>query len=106
MIINGLSWRVRFVSPTHPMLLTPSHTYALGVCDKPTQTIYINETIPNWKVRKVIIHELTHAFVFSYGESFSYEDEERVADFVSNYAQNIVSKSKKIYNKKRGLYKT
>lgn len=102
MIINGLSWRVRFVSPTHPMLLTPSHTYALGVCDKLTQTIYINETIPNWKLKKVISHELTHAFVFSYNEDFSYEDEERVADFISLYAQNIVNKTRKIYNKKKG----
>lgn len=106
MIINGLSWAVRFVSPTHPILLTPSHTYALGVCDKLTQTIYISETIPNWKMKKVISHELTHAYVFSYNKNISYEEEERLADFVSSYAQNIVNRTKKIYNKKKGLYKT
>lgn len=96
MRINGLSWKVRFVPPTHPMLLTPSLTYALGVCDKPTQTIYINETLSQRKMKKVLIHELTHAFVFSYGEIFSYDDEERLADFVSKYAQKIIKKSQSI----------
>lgn len=95
MIINGLSWRVRFVSPTHPMLLMPKLTYALGVCDKPTQTIYINETLSYRKTKEVLIHELTHAFVFSYSESFSYDEEERIADFVSKYAEKIIRKSKK-----------
>lgn len=103
MIINGLSWRVRFVSPAHPMLLTPSYTYALGVCDKPTQTIYINETIPNWKIKKVIAHELTHAYVFSYCNNISYEEEERLADFVSSHGQSIIKNTKKIYNKKKGI---
>lgn len=96
MRINGLSWRVQFVSPTHPMLLTPSLTYALGVCDKPTQTIYVNETLSQRKMKKVLIHELTHAFVFSYGESFLYNDEERLADFVSKYAQKIIKKMESI----------
>lgn len=96
MRINGLSWRVRFVSPTHPMLLTPSLTCALGVCDKPTQTIYVNETLSQRKMKKVLIHELTHAFVFSYGESFLYDDEERLADFVSKYAQKIIKKTESI----------
>jgi hypothetical protein len=36
MIINGVRWRVRLVSPAHPLLLTPWRTHSLGVCDKVT----------------------------------------------------------------------
>jgi hypothetical protein len=36
MIINGVGWRVRMVSPSHPFLITPWKTHALGVCDKTT----------------------------------------------------------------------
>ena len=45
MIINGIRWIVRLVTPSHPMLLTPRNTHALGACDKATQTIYIDETL-------------------------------------------------------------
>lgn len=50
MIINGISWRVRKVSPTNPFLLTPYDTYALGSCDKPSHTIYINNTLTDNKL--------------------------------------------------------
>jgi hypothetical protein len=36
MIINGVAWRVKLVSPAHPLLITPWQTHALGVCDKVT----------------------------------------------------------------------
>lgn len=98
MIINGVRWRVRLVSPAHPMLLTPHNTHALGVCDKVTQTIYIDKTLNSAMIKKVIIHEIVHAIMFSYKINLSYEEEELIANFVSEYGDEILRNTKIIYN--------
>ena len=98
MIINGISWRVRLVSPAHPLLLTPWKTHALGVCDKTTQTIYIDKTLSSHKIKEVLCHELVHAFMFSYGVDLSYEEEEMVAEIMAEYGDDIIKKTNIIYN--------
>ena len=98
MIINGVSWRIRLVSPAHPMLLTPHNTHALGVCDKITQTIYIDKTLNSYMIKKVISHEIVHAIMFSYKIDLSYEEEELIANFVSEYGDEILRHTKIIYN--------
>jgi hypothetical protein len=40
--INGEGWRIKIVSPSHPALLTPEGTIALGCCDDNVKTIFIN----------------------------------------------------------------
>ena len=98
MIVNGVRWRVRLVSPAHPLLLTPWRTHALGVCDKTTQTIYIDKTLPSQKLKEVLCHELVHAFMFSYGVDLSYDEEEMVAELMAKYGNDIVKKTNVIYN--------
>lgn len=98
MIINGVRWRVRLVSPAHPLLLTPWRTHALGVCDKVTQTICIDETLPRWLLEIVLCHELVHAFMFSYNIDLTYNEEELVAEIISIYGQEIVEKTNAIYD--------
>lgn len=98
MIINGVRWKVRLVSPAHPMLLTPWRTHALGVCDKVTQTICIDKTLSLPKIKDVLYHELVHAFVFSYDIDMSYDEEEMVAELVSQYGEKITDKVDIIYN--------
>jgi hypothetical protein len=90
MIINGVRWVARLVSPAHPMLLTPWKTHALGVCDKVTQTICIDETLSPQKLKEVLCHEIVHAFMFSYAIDVTYDEEELVAEFVSKYGKNIL----------------
>ena len=97
MIINGVRWRVRLVSPAHPLLLTPWRTHAYGVCDKITQVICIDETLPQDLMREVLRHEIVHAFMFSYGVDLSYDEEELVADLVSKYGEDILQWSHAIY---------
>ena len=98
MIINGVRWRVRMVSPSHPMLLTPWMTHALGVCDKVTQTIYIDKTLKPAKVKEVLCHEIVHACMFSYAVDLSYDEEEMVAELMSKYGDEIIKLSNVIYN--------
>lgn len=98
MIINGVRWRVRLVSPAHPMLLTPHQTHALGVCDKVTQTIYIDETLSPQLLKEVLCHELVHAFMYSYDIDLSYNEEEIVATLMGEYGDDILEMTDAIYD--------
>lgn len=98
MIINGLRWSVRLVAPSHPMLLTPWMTHAFGTCDKPTQTIYIDKTLPSRKIKEVLCHEIVHAVVFSYGIILTYQDEEVLAEFITAFGNEIMQLTNVIYN--------
>jgi Zn-dependent peptidase ImmA (M78 family) len=72
-IINGEVWKVLLVRPEHPCLLRSDGSYALGSCDDVTKTIYINETVSNYMVKKILCHELAHAAMFSYNIELSIE---------------------------------
>ena len=98
MIINGVRWVTRLVSPAHPMLLTPWKTHALGVCDKVTQTICIDETLSPQKLKEVLCHEIVHAFMYSYMIDLSYSEEELVAELMSQYGEEILETTNIIYN--------
>lgn len=99
MIINGIRWIVRFVSPSHPMLLTPRNTHALGACDKATQAIYIDETLKPAQVKYILCHEIVHAIVFSYGYTLDYHEEEDLADFIARHGEEILHLTHFIYTK-------
>ena len=98
MIINGVRWRVRLVSPAHPLLLTPWKTHALGVCDKVTQIICIDETLTPQLLKEVLCHEIVHAFMFSYMIDLSYSEEELVAELMSQYGEEILETTNIIYD--------
>lgn len=98
MIINGVVWRVRLVSPAHPLLLTPWKTHALGVCDKVTQTICVDKTLSPQLLKEVLCHEIVHAFMYSYMIDLSYSEEELVAELMSQYGEDILSETNAIYN--------
>lgn len=98
MIINGIKWGVRLVSPAHPMLLTPWGTHSYGVCDKATQTIFVDKTLFSRKLKEVIYHEIAHAIMFSYGIELLYDEEELVAELIGKYGDEIFTQGNIIYN--------
>ena len=98
MIINGVVWRVRLVSPAYPLLLTPWKTHSLGVCDKVTQTICVDKTLPPQLLKEVLCHEIVHAFMYSYMIDLSYSEEELVAELMSQYGEDILEVTNAIYN--------
>lgn len=98
MIVNGVRWRVRMVSPAHPFLLTPWRTHALGVCDKTTRTIYIDKTLSPRKIKEVLCHEIVHAFMFSHAIEMTYDEEEMVAELIAAYGDDIIKQTDIIYN--------
>lgn len=97
MIINGLRWKFRKVPPASLFLQSP-HGPALGACDKPSLTIYLNKNLKGKKLQDVIYYEIVHATLFSYNINLSYDNEEIIA----TYGNQIIEQSKKIYKKIRG----
>ena len=86
------------VAPSHPLLLTPWKTHALGVCDKTTQTIYVDKTLKPRKQKEILCHEIVHAFMFSYGIDLSYKEEEIAAELMSKYGDEIITMTNAIYD--------
>lgn len=101
MIINGLRWKFRKVPPASLFLQSP-HGHALGACDKPSLTIYLNKNLKGKKLQDVICHEIVHATLFSYNINLSYDNEEIIAMIIATYGNQIIEQSKKIYKKIRG----
>lgn len=97
--INGEEWGVLLVSPFHPELQRSDGEYTLGCCNDSTKTIYINETVNDFYLKKVLCHELTHAAMFSYDVYLSYDQEEIVADLIATYGQEIVDMTNVIFTR-------
>ena len=71
--INREAWGVVLVSPGHPALLRENGTYALGTCDDRAKEIYINDTLDDFMLKKVLCHEIVHAAMFSYNVELTLE---------------------------------
>ena len=97
--INGEVWRVRMVSPYHPILNYGSYLPALGCCDDITKTIYINNAQDTDSIKKVLCHELTHAAMFSYNVELSLDQEELLANLIATYGQEIIAITNKIFKR-------
>lgn len=96
--INGIEWKVLLVEPTHPMLQRNDGSWTLGACSNDTKTIYIKEDLDLGKMKKVLCHEITHASMFSYHISLTYDQEELLADLLASYGAEIIEKTNYIFN--------
>ena len=102
-LINNTYWKLAFVSPDFPLLQRESGEYSIGACDNLTRTIYINETLRDKLLKKVLCHEITHAAMFSYNVSLTPEQEELIADLISTYGEQIIYITNKIFTKLKNL---
>ena len=98
-LINGIYWKLAFVSPDYPLLQRMSGEFSIGACDNLTRTIYINETLTGKLLKKVLCHEITHAAMFSYNVQLNLEQEQLIADLISTYGEEIVYITNKIFTK-------
>ena len=89
-VVNGVRWRILVVPSSHPFLLKKNTIHALGCCDNNTKTIYINSALSEQQKRKVLCHEIVHAFMYSYHVRLGYSEEEKIADIISTYGHSII----------------
>lgn len=100
--INGIDWQIKKVSANHPKIRRDNGKYALASCDRQTSTIYISDITPEYKLKKVLCHEITHAAMFSYNVYMTLDQEELVADLIATYGEEIIEVTNRIFTKIRG----
>lgn len=88
--INGIQWRVLFVEPYSDDLRRSDGTLTCGVTDGNTHEIYLSNLLRGTFLRKVVAHELCHCYCMSFNEYMPLEEEERLANWVSLYAEDLV----------------
>lgn len=97
--INQETWGVKLVTPHHPKLIRSDGTPSIGACDDITKTIYIDETLEPFLMKKVLCHEITHAAMFSYNVDLSIDQEELLANLIATYGQEIIAITNKIFKR-------
>lgn len=89
--VNGIKWQIKFVHSLNPNLLNNSGIYTFGVTDNNLKTVFLSNQINGEFLYKVLCHELCHVYCFSYGIYLDAQEEERLAQFISEYGKSIVS---------------
>ncbi len=97
--MNGYSWIVKRVSPTDPMLVDRTGEYTLATTDFSRLTVYISDDIRDPLFTHVLIHELGHCALFSYGliddihkvvrPQYWIDAEEWICNFIADYGLQI-----------------
>lgn len=97
--MNGYSWKAIFVRPNDPMLVDRTGTLTVATTDPSTLTVYISSAIYGNFLTRVLIHELGHCAIFSFGllediHRMTYpecwvEAEEWVCNFIADYGMII-----------------
>jgi hypothetical protein len=89
-IINSITWNIKFVEPYSDYLRRSDGSLTVGVTDFPKRTVYLSELLKGAFLRKVMAHELTHCFCFSYDIVLGIDEEERMADFIATYGEELI----------------
>lgn len=90
--INGIDWNVVRVNPYNINLFNNDGTLTIGMTDTYLKTIFINDKLKGLLLRKVLIHELVHAWIFSYGIILTKQQEEFMCDFIATNSDDILNK--------------
>ena len=89
--INGITWYMIRVRSDSPMLMRSDGSITVGMCDRETQTIYISDALHGRFLRKVLLHEICHSAMFSYGIDMSVDQEELFCDLLPTYGDEIIA---------------
>ena len=64
--MNGLHWNVRWTKSTDPILVDRTNVLTCAVTDPETMTIYLSNKLCGGFLTRVVLHELSHAMMYSY----------------------------------------
>lgn len=90
-IINNIKWKILFVESNNINLINNHGEYTLGMTDNNIKCIFIDDTISGELLYNVLCHELCHAYCFSYNIYMDINDEEHLAQFISDYGKSIIN---------------
>lgn len=99
--MNDILWRVIYVSPQSPLLIDRTGVSRVATTDPKTHCVYLSNTLTGEFLNTVLLHELGHCVMFSYGllndihklvaPEFWIEAEEWVCNFIADYGLKIFS---------------
>ena len=86
--INNDLWRIKLVDGNKKKINPGKGRIYMGLCEYEKLTINIRKGMAASVMRSTIVHELVHAFLFSYGNRV--EGEEQMCDFFGAHGEEIV----------------
>lgn len=89
--VNNKQWKIIFVNPNNRNLINNQGLYTLGMTDNKLRCVFLSNKLYGELLYKVLCHELCHVYAFSYNIKMSIDDEERLAQFISEYGKSIIS---------------
>ena len=99
--MNGSLWRVCFVDNDDPMLVDRTGELTVATTDPTTLRVYISNDLDGSFLTRVLIHELGHCAMFSFGllddihrmvqPRYWIEAEEWICNFIADYGMKIFS---------------
>ena len=98
-LLNDDKWAILLVPPNHPVLYRLDGTLSVAKCDDDSKTIYINNTLRNEYLRKVLCHEITHAVICSYNIRLDIYHEEMIADLIASHGEEILYNTQEYFDK-------
>ena len=101
--MNGLRWKVRFVDSDNDILIDRTLAKTVGVTDPDTMTIYLSNKLRGEFLTRVVLHELSHAMMYSYHyldeihryckKRYWIEMEELIANLIADRAYEIFQRA-------------
>ena len=101
--MNGLHWYVRWTNSDDPILIDRTLSRTVAVTDPDTMTIYLSNKLRGEFLTRVVLHELSHAMMISYGyleqihryckKRHWVDMEELIANLIANQAKEIFQRA-------------
>jgi len=98
--INNYVYLVKYLEKYDDRLMMEDEKYHCGITDFIKKEIYIREDLQDEVESSVLIHELVHAYIDSYGMMQVKWDDEIVADFIGAQMMNILESLEEIGEQK------
>ena len=89
-VVNSIKWEIILVNPNDINLITNDGNYTLGMTDNNIKCIFLSNKLDDDLLYNVLCHELCHVYCFSYNIYMDIEDEERLAQFISDFGKSII----------------
>lgn len=89
--IKDYDYEIIEVEKDSTLLKQEEDRVTFGQTDFENQKIYLNKDVTPIRLKKTLIHELTHAFAEAYGFSERLFDEEELCLFSEAYLEDIIS---------------
>ena len=87
--VNGLKWVIEYVNADSTSM-NNSNGLFLGLTEYDSQHISIRTGLSEGLTRQTVIHELCHCFLFSFGMTCDWYDEEQMCNFFGSHADMII----------------